>query len=183
MKLWMIGAFVVAVALVAVWLGRADVDPAVLPHALTAEEAGQLPADLDGDFRLIEHLRARAGFAADGWRRLPEEARTLYATLYIEEASRLNLWPEMAAHDLEPAVPFEDAAAAYRVLGAPQAADAAEQLQRRFTHDRQLTPQAGERSGSIELERAAALLATTAAKVRPLRLAYLRTHLTEVQIK
>ena len=112
-------------------------DQAPPSPALTAAALAALQAGPDSDRLLLGELRRQAGSEPGDWRKLSEGARTLYATLWVEEVQRTWTWPAMTTvEQVENGSPtLSDAAAAYESLGQPEAAAAMRQLAQRFAQD------------------------------------------------
>ena len=187
----LLAAFLVGWALLARMGDGEQIDA---PPALTAAELAALPATLEGDMRMMEEVRRRCGGDPDRWRKLPEAARTVYATLWAEEVHRTVTWAQRAGTDrVEPGDPtFEEVAAAYGQLDCPETAQAVLALGKPFDETAAaFLAWAQERSGgrttpppaTRPLDAAARAAFSRLDRVRPQRLAFVRANAETLGIR
>lgn len=178
----------------AIWAQLGSEDPIDAPPALTVAELGALPPTLDGDLRMMDEARRHCGADPGGWRKLPEAARTVYATLWAEEVHRTATWAQrsMTARDGSGEPTFEEIAAAYTQLGSPETARAVLSLDQPFAQtaaayrawlqDRQ-EGRAPPPPSTTLLDAAARTAFSHLDQIRPLRLQFARAHAESLGIR
>lgn len=179
----------------ALWANLGGTTPEYHPPVMTAAELAGLKPDQDGDIRLLEELRRRCGDGPQAWRDLPEPARIVFATLWAEEVHRTTSWPARTMEDAGGnGVPtLAEAADAYQALGNAEVAKAVRALTGPYEQACQAnrawlatlkegkTPSA--RPSLKTFETAANIAFNRALAIRTQRLAYLREHARDLDIR